>query len=229
MKHFIKKALIKLLFPLLAKKDKLSFLYYLDRFDNSLEPELLHIEDFLKPGNTAIDIGSNLGFYSFRLSKYFYQVHAFEINSCVTCHLQNLNSRKINIIQKGLSSTSGTATLFIPIYRGIAMQGWASLSPHNCPNSESHNKVVVEINKLDDFDFYNVDFIKIDVEGHEVEVLNGAFRTICKNRPTILIEVKNTNREAVSCFFKDLSYQEKKLYDLIGVNGSEENFIYVPL
>ena len=49
-----------------------------------------------------------------------------------------------------------------------------------------------EIRTLDSFGYKDVDYIKIDVEGFELQFLKGAAETIKENRPTINIEVKNT-------------------------------------
>jgi hypothetical protein len=47
-----------------------------------------------------------------------------------------------------------------------------------------------ELRPLDSFGFRNLSFIKIDVEGFEDEVLEGARLTIARNRPVILIEIQ---------------------------------------
>ena len=46
------------------------------------------------------------------------------------------------------------------------------------------------MNRLDDFNFQNVDFIKIDCEGYEYFVLRGAEKTLLQNKPCIIVEQK---------------------------------------
>ena len=48
---------------------------------------------------------------------------------------------------------------------------------------------------LDEYEFSNVGFIKIDVEGHEHEVLEGAMRTIKKNMPNLLVEMEEKHNK----------------------------------
>src|SRR5205823_431391 len=48
----------------------------------------------------------------------------------------------------------------------------------------------VPVKKLDDYRFDQVGFIKIDVEGHEQAVIEGAFETIARSKPVILVEVE---------------------------------------
>jgi FkbM family methyltransferase len=49
---------------------------------------------------------------------------------------------------------------------------------------------LVNVNTLDSFNFENVSVLKIDVQGYEPKVLDGAKETILKNKPVIFIEVE---------------------------------------
>jgi hypothetical protein len=55
---------------------------------------------------------------------------------------------------------------------------------------DGHVIVEVDVRTLDEYDIRNVCFIKIDVEGHELDVLKGAARTIDRERPTLLVEIE---------------------------------------
>ena len=70
--------------------------------------------------------------------------------------------------------------------------------------------------------------MKIDIEGHEVEALKGSSRTIERWRPTILLEVKEKNIAEVDLYFSRRQYDAFTLQDLIGLQGSTENVIYLP-
>ena len=56
--------------------------------------------------------------------------------------------------------------------------------------------------RLDDYNFLNVDYIKIDVEGHELKVIKGAIATIEKYNPVIVIE-ENGSQELYNKGVKD--------------------------
>jgi FkbM family methyltransferase len=56
-------------------------------------------------------------------------------------------------------------------------------------------EITVRVRRLDDYQFDSVGFMKIDVEGHELAVLNGAVVTIERNRPALLIELEERHRK----------------------------------
>lgn len=178
--------------------------------------------------DVALDIGANAGFYALRMSKIFSKVYAFEINDDLTGDLRKYNPGNITIMPVGLSSKAGEATLYIPVLNNLPLTGWASLAPGNCPEATSEFTKPVKIATLDSFQLQNVSFIKIDVEGHELHMLEGARQTISSNRPRVLIEIKDQNRTAAFQFFSELNYSPRKLEELAGVPGSAENYIFVP-
>jgi FkbM family methyltransferase len=162
------------------------------------------------------------------MARLFSKVYAFEINEGIATDLAAYQSEKIEIIHCGLSSQEGDLTLHIPVLKGLALHGWASLQPGNCPDTQDHVTKAVHVRALDSFSIRDVSLIKIDVEGHEVEVLRGAVETISASRPVVLVEIKDQNVQQVSSFFKDLNYQETSLEQLCGVKGAGENRIYRP-
>lgn len=227
-KVFAVRALRKLLTPVLPARMRLPFRYWVDSHLGQIEEELRSLPRLTNKREVAIDVGANVGLFSYRMSKYFAKVYAFEINDGLTAELTAYNPGNIEIIPQGLSSQEGSATLFIPVLDGSPLFGWASLAPGNCPDTDVHLEKPVKIRPLDGFAIPVVSFLKIDVEGHEVEVLKGAVETLTRSRPSVLIEVKERNRSAVEAFFAGLGYREKRLEEVTGVPGSEENRYYVP-
>lgn len=203
-------------------------MYWLQRVEGGCEPELLHLADICGFGGTAVDIGANVGLYTYPLSKRFRRVYAFEINDDVTRWITQYNPGNIELIHCGLSSVAGTANFYVPVAHGLTLASWGSLYRENVPDAEKYFEKVVKVAPLDDFGIGDVDFIKIDVEGHEVEVLKGAADTIERSRPVVLIEIKEKNLATVDLWFRARNYRKRRLEDLIGVRGQEENYIYVP-
>jgi hypothetical protein len=81
-----------------------------------------------------------------------------------------------------LSDRDGSAELFMPEGRGT---GRATIAA-----TTGHDIATVKTRRLDSFEFTNVGFVKIDVEGHEEAVLRGAERTLKDTLPTLVIEIE---------------------------------------
>jgi FkbM family methyltransferase len=157
------------------------------------EKEIKIIPDLLVNCYRAIDIGANIGVWSYWLSKYSKQVESFEPNPKIFNVLKNIKIKNVNAYNIALSNRSGIADLLIPKgSKGFSNQG-ASLS--NIKVSGEHKSVNVQSKCLDDYNFSNVNFIKIDVEGHEHEVIEGATATINKFKPTMVIEMEEKHNK----------------------------------
>ena len=61
--------------------------------------------------------------------------------------------------------------------------------------------------KLDEFELPRVDLIKIDIEGMEIEAIEGASRTIAASRPIMLIEKIKTDAEKLRQWLKEHGYE----------------------
>jgi FkbM family methyltransferase len=227
-KQLLAGVLRRAVLPALPRRRRLPFRYWLATFVGECEPEMLYLDRLMPAGGVAVEVGANEGFYAYRFAPHFAAVYAFEVNDELTAELAAYNPGNITIIHEGLSSCAGAATLYIPRVRGRLLTGWASLAPGNCPDADEHVEKAVVLHPLDWFNLTNVSFVKIDVEGHEVEVLEGARQTLSRDRPRVLMEVKPQNRERVAAFFAALDYDERTLDELAGVPGSEENCIFLP-
>jgi FkbM family methyltransferase len=219
----------RILTPFVPARKMLQFNFWLLRLGGGCEPELLHLDDFIAATGAAIDIGANVGFYTYVLSKYFKRVYAFEINEEITGQIAQYNPGNIELIHCGLSSETRIAQFYVPVTGGIKQIGWGSLNRDNLPGAEKLIEKDVRVAPLDDFAIAGVDFIKIDVEGHEVEVLKGAAATVEKSRPIVLIELKKEHVEEVNAWFSNLDYKHCRLEDFNDVPGHRSNHIYVPL
>ena len=78
------------------------------------EPELLTLRDMVRPGCTAIDVGSNRGYYSFALSRIAGRVEAFEPNPAVAAFARPKLGRNVRLHELALSDREGTAAFHVP-------------------------------------------------------------------------------------------------------------------
>ncbi len=222
------RALFRLLFWLSPQRMHIPLRYQLTALEGGLEPELLYLDRMAPKGGTALDIGANIGIFSYRLSGIAQRVVSFEINDDLLTELQAWNPGNIEVVAKGLSSEAHEATLYIPVLNGKKLVGWASLAPGNCPDTSEHVTKRVETVTLDSLALRNVTFIKIDVEGHELEVLRGATETLRANRPVMMIEIRDHNLTQVRELLDGLGYAETTMKALTGHEGSEGNYFFTP-
>ncbi len=152
------------------------------------EPELLLLPLLCDKSKIAIDVGTNMGIYSYCMAKYSKTVVGFEPNQDLWPSIRRLVGSRITLERFALSDKAGDATLRLD----PANTGVATIEVTNIMTCVSdHAQVIdrsVETRTLDSFNYSPVSMIKIDVEGHEEAVVNGAQMTIVNNQPILLIE-----------------------------------------
>jgi FkbM family methyltransferase len=158
---------------------------------------LPHVKQF----RTYIDIGAHNGDTCTDFVDKFKRVYAFEPNP------------------ESIKDIPNTIKKF-PFALGNKKEELVLTIPDNGYNNNKHGSIVrhqsgirqysVSVKTLDGFEFKEVDLIKIDVEGMELEVLEGAIHTIMKWRPVVLFENKRSryNKKLVD-FFNEISYTIK--------------------
>ncbi len=154
------------------------------------EPELWLIRHVIAPGTTAIDVGASIGMYAAEMARHAAKVIAFEANPQVAAFTARVAPRNVEVINVALSSTSGRASLKIPLNaKGHAIDELATIEPGNPLHASEAASTHVEMKRLDDFEISDCSFIKIDVEGHEEAVLDGAAALIAAQRPVLMVEL----------------------------------------
>ena len=154
------------------------------------EKELRLLRALVDPGRVTIDIGANKGVYSYWLSRMSRQVLAFEPNPKIYGLLARSVASNVATHEVALSNAEGTAELILPVQRSgrFSNQG-ATLQRRKLDDGKKFAVWRVPQKRLDSYDARDVAFIKIDVEGFELEVLEGAEKTLARERPVMLIEI----------------------------------------
>ena len=157
--------------------------------------------------DVVLDVGANRGLYSYALWRLRTHLHIFEPNLSLFNILLSWGQDKKNvyIYNIGLSDYEGESLLNIPLdCNGIEHDASASLN-QNFNSSFSVITQTVNLKKLNSFYFDKIDFIKIDVEGHELQVINGANNLITKFKPILLVEIEQRhNFENINVIFKKI-------------------------
>jgi FkbM family methyltransferase len=170
------------------------------------EPEARLIRRFARSGGTAVDVGANMGLWSYAMvtSGLFRRVVAVEPNPSLTTALQSMCLPQLTVLHQAVSSEAGSRVLKIPKHNNQVLTGWASLEDHIDIATADFQELLVNTTQLDDLHLEDVGFIKIDVEGHELSVLEGAREMFAANRPVCLIECRARNEAPVQAFFESL-------------------------
>jgi FkbM family methyltransferase len=205
----LKKNIINL-FP---QKLHLPMRFYYSKVVGRLEPEIDYLPKLIGHRKRAIDIGASRAYYTYALSHLCDHVEAFEPQQWACDAIVAYRAPNINCHNVGLSNSTGRMELNIPFVNGQISDSFASLR-----NIRGEKKIVdVTIEKLDNYNFCDVCFIKIDVEGHESEVIEGAKNTIFNQKPTLLVEIEQrhlSSRSIEDVFNQiiDLNYRGYFLY-----------------
>jgi FkbM family methyltransferase len=178
----VKELAKKLADLILPKRMQLLLRYYYHISMGNVDAEMFFVEKLLNQRRRFIDIGANGGIYSFHFSSSFKTVEAFEPLDEITYRLKSLGRISVVVHNVALSSMEGDCKLFIPL-RDPSL---ASIEARVGPCEER----LIKVKRLDDYDFRDVDLIKLDVEGHEESVLAGGVKTIEINRPVLIVEIE---------------------------------------
>lgn len=164
------------------------------------EPELAVLSELVTRGGVAVDVGANLGFFAYALSTIADRVLAFEPNPDYALFARWMLRGRAEVHQLALADRSGRGTLHVPLSEeGTVLHLAGSLTQTHSQfrNTRTYG---VEVRMLDEFDLRGVRFVKVDVEGGEREVLEGARTTIARDRPIILLELlSGTHADPAGC------------------------------
>ena len=127
----------------------------------------------------AVDAGAHVGMWSFYLARAFGAVHAFE-PAALMCHCfeKNVEAKNVVLHRVALGNRSGKVKSEV-----VADNTGASFVSESADGD-------VPLRQLDEYALPELDLLKVDVEGYERFVLEGARETLLRCRPLVLIEQK---------------------------------------
>jgi FkbM family methyltransferase len=144
--------------------------------------ETVAVKRCIRPGHVCIDVGANIGYFSLLMAKLGATVHAFEPTTYGFERLSgnlalNTNLRtSIVAHRKGLSDRACEITEALEARFSLRMLAHDHLER-------------MQFETLDaDWTAKRIDFLKIDVDGHDTEVVRGARESLRRHRPTVMAE-----------------------------------------
>jgi FkbM family methyltransferase len=168
----------------------------------------------IKPGDTVIDVGANIGYYTVMMANLVGpngRVIAFEptkyYGDVLRRNLEENNIRNVQVLPLGLSDRR--QKLWIDIAN-------SSATLHTPGGGKSSQREEIELVTLDElFDISSMprlDFVKVDIDGHEPLFLRGAWGTLNRCSPTVLMEVNALN-------YREAGFDPAKVYDELRQRG----------
>lgn len=188
--------------------------YVLLEQEDWFEPEIRFLRHLAQPGMTAVDIGANHGVYSFTLAKAAGasgHIWAFEpARDSADCLAESLvlnGLTNVTLVRRALSNHEGEGTLLIE------------------ENSELNRLIetaaatatdlieTVRLSTLDacaaEFGWQDIDFIKLDAEGAEADIIEGGRKLLSSCSPLIMFEVQHKSLLNLNLVdrFRSLGYE----------------------
>lgn len=187
---------VALRYGLRMKIDPSEFLQaHLYLFGSYELPTIRHIRSFLTPGAVCVDVGAQMGYLSLAMATCAGRksvVHAFEPEgSNAARFMENMalnNIQNVHLHREAISNVEGMLQLFL--------SKTANAGTHSTLYNEStvtESSIQIPATTLDAFaranDLQRLDLIKVDVEGAELEVLQGADTVLRAYRPRVILEL----------------------------------------
>jgi FkbM family methyltransferase len=169
------------------------------------EQEIDFARRVLRPGDTAVDAGAHIGFFTVQMAAavgatgHVYAFEPFDGNADLLERsvAENRFENRVTVQRAAVGAAAGSATLTFPVE--TLNSGGAYLLRDATAPLAGNRKKEVPLVALDALDIRRpVRFIKMDVEGAEPQVLRGAARILEKDRPVILSELHATQLQRAS-------------------------------
>ena len=178
------------------------------------EPELRVVRYLIKPGDTVIDIGANIGVYSKILSElvgpdgHVYSIEPFPPTFEILCYnVRKLHLDNVEPVNVAVSDSEAVVTMALPYNSSGAETHYrASIVTDRAKkgNTETANVLATTIDSRFLSASGTISFIKCDVEGYEPACIKGAVKFLARSQSAWLIEVSgdpdDTNSAAHSVF-----------------------------
>jgi FkbM family methyltransferase len=208
--------------PLLVAAKKRYYAALLENPKTPREADMDVLNQIVRPGDFALDVGAFVGFYTQRLSQLVGatgEVWAFEpapeTFSVLAYVVQVLSLNNVRLLNLALSDSDGQAVMEIPRYRygGESLYDARIVSTRSRPDLREiriQRRTLDSILSRDGASRRTVRFMKLDVEFHELQTVCGAIDTIRRDHPVILMELLGT---------ADPSNSRSKLLNMLAVQG----------
>lgn len=196
-------------------------------------------------GYIAIDVGSNDGTSIAMIHKY---QKASVIHSFDPIQVTPVKSKLVTFHNYGLSESEALLNIFTPKINNNTLTQYSSDNKKQIieqlkkdfkikDEALGFSESMVKVTTIDALNLSPY-FLKIDVEGHELKVLQGSIKTLIEHKPIILVEIQNLERyEEISKILTGIGYfnlfwpqnsKLKKFEATMGFLPNQNNYIWIP-
>jgi FkbM family methyltransferase len=230
----------------LTRLKKIHYVRLLRRISEADEPDLRVLRYLIEPGQSAADIGANIGVYTKYLSERLggsgrvISVEPVpETFDILRSNVRELGLSNVELRNYAISDTAGQIRMQVPSYEFGGANFYEARVASEKGTAYDHS-LVVPATTLDELlsAIDEVHFIKCDVEGHEYNCIRGARKTIERCRPAWLIELSGpiSDPESTGCRTVDALRREgyepywfdgARLRTLRSVTGSINYFFFI--
>jgi FkbM family methyltransferase len=163
------------------------------------------LKRIVNPAKNSLDIGAHYGAITYYVAKLSPRVYAYEPNRECFEFLVRAVAKNVTVINQGVSDRVGKTSLYVPI-GAKDRSALGSFHKSVFPEGQTLVDTVVKVTNLDHEGYSNVGFIKIDTEGHELNIIEGAKKLLAAEKPNLMIEISSKNIELVSQLTRDYGY-----------------------
>ena len=190
------------------------------------------VDQYLDSNSVVVEVGAHIGTLSVKISKVVKKLYCFEPMDVsfemLNKNLELNNCTNVTTIKKGVSNTnSKTHVKWISDGNvgGTGLEGGGITRESNVSS-----RIEVELVTIDSMELEELHYLKIDVEGFEEMVIQGAEKTIAKFLPLIIIECFESIETGEIISEKTLGKRFKYLYDLgyTHKHVAFEDFLFIP-
>ena len=211
-------------------------------YGKSQYPEIHFLKNIIRPGFFCIDIGANLGYFSYFLSKYVGKngkVYAVEpvplFGEIWKSNVTRTSMNNAELLPYALGGEESMVQMGMPVVEGTVHHGMTKV----IENSENTYEQTFEVSmKIPDElfkDVERIDFLKIDVEGYEHNVFANMRQTLAKHHPMIQAELGGEeNRKECFAILSELGYKPNTIVNgrlqeipLSEINTHGQDFYFV--
>ena len=198
--------------------------WYLIKYNNPLQHEQKEFELVIQNSNlnsTALDVGANSGVWTYKLSQHFQHVISFEpVRQSYESLVKNCTRENTNLHQLALGNIQKPILMYVVkgnTGASFVVRDDKKITGRVPRSFEGQTFQKVNQSTLDhEIADEKIGFLKIDVEGYELEVLEGAKHVLIKNKPLVLIEINVvSNPESFNRQYLGYNNNKKLLRDNI--------------